>query len=365
MKRLFLEIDENEKNRILGLHESKKENKLVNEQFGGLLRNVGRAVLSELEKLLLKIPEIARAGYKNLDEILKNFQRLSAKAQGQVITTMFKNLKGTQRDLIARIIAKDERLIAAVFKETEEATRKAFKQSGKLADDEIESIIRAHKFNTTGSETGKWILNTGKLSAGGKTALQVVNNTKNSLLPALKSSGGKTIVLKPAQEKSLQLAITQAAKSGKLSWKQLINEFKKELKVTGALTLFFISTALYDWLSKQNITDLPPKAELVKPTTGKVLGDRVLRRGMTGPDVEELQSKLVLLGYNLGSYGANNNGIDGKFGPKTEEVVKKFQQDSGIKVDGLFGPESLKALNNTEVERMDSMDTDNSLDNLA
>lgn len=33
---------------------------------------------------------------------------------------------------------------------------------------------------------------------------------------------------------------------------------------------------------------------------------------------------------------------DGKFGPKTEEAVKDFQKQEGIKVDGIFGPKSLE-----------------------
>lgn len=389
MKRLFLEIDEKERKRILGLHDSKKEKTIINENYGGLLRNVARSALRELEQMLLKLPSLKNSGFRNLDDILRNFERLSMSQKSEVVSTMFRNLKGQQRDSIARIIAADENLIINVFKETEEATRRALRQTGKLTDDEIESIIRGHKINTTGSVTGQWVLNTGR-SMSNKAALQVVNNTKNTLLPSLKSASGKPILLRPAQEKSLQKAIEGSTKSGVLSWKELINEFKRELKLTGALTLFFLSSAFYDWLSNQeNIEDLPSKDDLVR-TEAEVeqivnnmdssssnnynLGDRVLRRGLKGSDVQSLQTTLVLYGYDLGNFGPNNNGVDGKYGPKTEEAVKEFQSDAGIKVDGLFGPESLKALNNYNMDVDDTkLDTDipdaqtvnNNIDNLA
>jgi len=357
MKKLFLETDQKEKNRILSLHRINKKNNSVNEQFGGLLRNVGRTTLNVLEDALLSLSFISKSGFKNLDEILRNFSSFSKSQRGEIITTMFRNLEGSQKDVIGRIIAKDNNLIKNFFKETEEATRDALRQSGKLADDEIESIIRGHKFNTTGSASGKWSLNVSKSGSVTKTALQVVDNTKETLLPALRQSSGKPILLKPTQEKVLKNAVLQISNSGKkLSWKDLINEFKRELKITGAVTLFFISAGLYDWMNKTGVEGLPPKEEIVKTEvkqkTDSKLGDRVLRSGSRGSDVKDLQTKLVYYGYDLGNFGPNNNGVDGKYGPKTIKAVKEFQKDAGIKVDGLFGPESLKALNKTNIDNI-------------
>lgn len=48
---------------------------------------------------------------------------------------------------------------------------------------------------------------------------------------------------------------------------------------------------------------------------------------MTGEDIEELQSYLALLGYELGS-------VDGVFGPKTAEAVARFKSDHGLDGDG-------------------------------
>ncbi|MDK2879890.1 MAG: hypothetical protein PWR06_2606 [Thermoanaerobacteraceae bacterium] len=66
-------------------------------------------------------------------------------------------------------------------------------------------------------------------------------------------------------------------------------------------------------------------------------GSRILRRGMRGNDVRELQSKLQSLGYNVGP-------IDGIFGPLTEKAVMQFQKDNKLKVDGIVGPQTYDML---------------------
>lgn len=74
------------------------------------------------------------------------------------------------------------------------------------------------------------------------------------------------------------------------------------------------------------------------PTDAK-LGSRVIKRGMKGDDVAELQKALIQLGYDLGKYGA-----DGDCGSKTVQAVKDFQKANGLTVDGEFGSKSLSKL---------------------
>lgn len=62
----------------------------------------------------------------------------------------------------------------------------------------------------------------------------------------------------------------------------------------------------------------------------------VLTKGDKGNAVKTLQEKLIKLGYDLGSYGA-----DGSFGGATEKAVKKFQKDHGLKQDGIVGAQTL------------------------
>lgn len=80
-----------------------------------------------------------------------------------------------------------------------------------------------------------------------------------------------------------------------------------------------------------------PKAEL--PTPVKKLGDRALKKGMTGEDVRELQTGLMKLGYKLPKYGA-----DGDYGSETIKAVNKFKKANGLKVDGIFGKKAVAAI---------------------
>lgn len=57
--------------------------------------------------------------------------------------------------------------------------------------------------------------------------------------------------------------------------------------------------------------------------------------------IKTVQQNLIRLGYGeiMRPYGA-----DGKNGPKTQEAVRAFQRDAKIKVDGIVGPQTLKAI---------------------
>ena len=69
------------------------------------------------------------------------------------------------------------------------------------------------------------------------------------------------------------------------------------------------------------------------------LGDRILKNGMDGDDVKELQTMLISLDYDCGIWGA-----DGEFGDSTQQAVERFQTAHGCMVDGEVGPETLAAL---------------------
>ena len=63
----------------------------------------------------------------------------------------------------------------------------------------------------------------------------------------------------------------------------------------------------------------------------------VISQGNTGSTVKTIQRKLKNWGYYKGA-------VDGIFGPKTKEAVKYFQRKNGLKVDGIVGAKTLKAL---------------------
>ena len=59
---------------------------------------------------------------------------------------------------------------------------------------------------------------------------------------------------------------------------------------------------------------------------------------MKGDDVTELQIDLNNLGYPSDDYRPLE--IDGSYGPKTEQAVKRFQKATGLEVDGVCGPKT-------------------------
>ena len=91
----------------------------------------------------------------------------------------------------------------------------------------------------------------------------------------------------------------------------------------------------WGWMTKY--FEYPASVE--QPEKPLCLGDRLLKNGMCGEDVKELQTDLIRLGYDCGRYGA-----DGDFGDATEEALKRFQKAHRLEVDGEFGEASLAAL---------------------
>ena len=62
-----------------------------------------------------------------------------------------------------------------------------------------------------------------------------------------------------------------------------------------------------------------------------------LKYGSSGSDVEKLQTYL----NQVGNYGLT---VDGKYGPKTQEAVKKYQSSNNLTVDGIAGNQTWGSL---------------------
>ncbi len=81
-------------------------------------------------------------------------------------------------------------------------------------------------------------------------------------------------------------------------------------------------------------------------------GDRNLSSGIKGDDVTRLQEI-------LNAAHEEKIGVDGSFGSQTEGAVKAFQEEAGLKVDGIVGKMTSAALQVIEiVETIDDEDTD-------
>ena len=61
------------------------------------------------------------------------------------------------------------------------------------------------------------------------------------------------------------------------------------------------------------------------------------KRGSTGSVVSQIQQKLLGRGYYSGE-------VDGVYGSRTEEAVRRFQQKNGLDADGKAGAQTLAAL---------------------
>lgn len=87
-------------------------------------------------------------------------------------------------------------------------------------------------------------------------------------------------------------------------------------------------------------SDVP---ETVSPKP-RELGDRILKSGSEGEDVAKLQEYLVQIGYDIGTFGAKKNGVDGDYGELTVKAVKNFQRENGLDDDGEYGPKTHSAM---------------------
>jgi N-acetylmuramoyl-L-alanine amidase len=79
------------------------------------------------------------------------------------------------------------------------------------------------------------------------------------------------------------------------------------------------------------------------------LGDRVLAHNpgalLAGDDIADLQQQLIELGYRLSR-------VDHLYGIATEQAVRSFQHECGLRVDGICGPATLRALLQLEARRV-------------
>lgn len=78
----------------------------------------------------------------------------------------------------------------------------------------------------------------------------------------------------------------------------------------------------------------------------------ISRYGSQGEEVKNVQTKLKNWGYYKGE-------VDGVFGSKTFEAVKNFQKKNGLKVDGIVGEETLKALGITKGSNQNNSNVNN------
>ncbi len=78
-------------------------------------------------------------------------------------------------------------------------------------------------------------------------------------------------------------------------------------------------------------------AELKYENSTKKPKIKALKKGSVSPYVKNIQKLLALNGYYF-------DAIDGDFGSNTEEAVRNFQRDQGLKITGIVDSKTLKKM---------------------
>jgi N-acetylmuramoyl-L-alanine amidase len=98
-----------------------------------------------------------------------------------------------------------------------------------------------------------------------------------------------------------------------------------------------INQLVADVQAQYNAMANPAPQPKPAPTPSVVIPDGVLKLGMTGTAVKQLQIALNAAHFNCGT-------PDGSFGPATLDALKRFQSVYANPVDGVYGPGTKAAL---------------------
>ena len=162
-----------------------------------------------------------------------------------------------------------------------------------------------------------------------------ISDRRNSIIEGAFSSGWKKFT-KQISEYGIETDVflgnveTWLDKHGK----QLDPLIKKYGTLEKAIRVGAVSTDVL----KTVLTDMTKSAGNLDKIT------KALKFGNTGDDVKLAQTALKKLGYDLGEFGKNADGLDGKFGKVTKAAVEAFQTANKLKVTGVVDKETLAAL---------------------
>ncbi|MCY9235793.1 peptidoglycan-binding protein, partial [Bacillus spizizenii] len=118
-------------------------------------------------------------------------------------------------------------------------------------------------------------------------------------------------------------------------WNQVKDAIEKELKALGGKT----STSKTSAAKKKTTNSSSKKTSYALPSGIFKVKSPMMR----GEKVTQIQKALAAL-YFYPDKGAKNNGIDGVYGPKTADAVRRFQLMHELTADGIYGPNTKEKL---------------------
>jgi len=126
---------------------------------------------------------------------------------------------------------------------------------------------------------------------------------------------------------------TYAWSRGGWSKRAQVRQYQNEVRLgQGIVDLCEADTLDHFWL---------PSGKYVAPVQAPPWGGKTVSVGSTGEVVRTVQQRLRDRGWTID--------VDGQFGPQTEGVVRQFQREKGLTVDGIVGPITWRALWETPV----------------
>ncbi|MCY7832278.1 N-acetylmuramoyl-L-alanine amidase [Bacillus spizizenii] len=149
-----------------------------------------------------------------------------------------------------------------------------------------------------------------------------IKGSASSPAKTVKKASGDTYTVKKGDTLSAIAKEHGVSVSNLQSWNNIKDPNK--IKVGQKLNLEGSSTSSTKPSSKKTSYALP--SGIYKVTSPMRKGD----------DVRQIQKALAAL-YFYPDKGAKNNGIDGVYGPKTANAVKRFQSMYGLTQDGIYG----------------------------
>ena len=112
--------------------------------------------------------------------------------------------------------------------------------------------------------------------------------------------------------------------------------YLERIKADGYATSSSYVNTNMNCILKWDLTKYDSKEPVTDSTTISPSVMPVIKKGSKGEWVVIAQGRLVVAGYKIE--------VDGVFGPKTEEAVKKYQADHHLTVDGIIGKNTWSAL---------------------